>query len=196
MSALPLTPPAITDLKHLPKIGKAPKHKLPNPDNGTGIPGRATLVKAHKAQFDAVPDPQLRNQVKTALSNAFENDRLVPHTEDPASTDPALRAGKLALDEVFRWILSAAQELINDINATIVNFQKADTQETRDAYTTAVLALDDFQNKLNAQHNGAFYGPAIKTATIEPILSGGFIVAANVNVQWNGTHSDGSTIHK
>ena len=196
MSALPLTPPAITDLKHLPKIGKAPKHELPNPDKGSGIPRLAALKKAHKTQFDEEPDVQLRQQVRAALLNAFENDQLVPHTEDPASKDPALRAGKLALDEVFRWILSAAQELIDDINTTIVKFQKADTQETRDAYTAAVLALDDFRNKLNEQHNGAFYGPAIKTATIEPILSGGFIVAANVNVQWNGTHSDGSTIHK
>ncbi len=83
------------------------------------------------------------------------------------------------------------------MNTAIIMFNTPGCDPDKDKvdYPAAMLDLEDFKQRLNDQHNGNYYGPAIKAATIEPILSQGYIVAANVHVQWNGTHSDGSTIH-
>ncbi len=112
--------------------------------------------------------------------------------------------GFYALNEIQAWIIGETSRLLDKINHTICDFNRAATQAKRDEaqqnYDGATTEFNNFVASLNnptpaAPPNDNF-GPTINSATVEPIQTGGYYTSARVIIEWRGgTHSGSSLIH-
>jgi hypothetical protein len=153
-----------------------------------------------KAPTRPKPDPN-----ETTFGTYFQQglqDKL-PHREFP-KTGPLYDA-KLALDEIYKWILAEVGKKLEAINEGTFQYHNS-RPKNKTSYNQAVKAFEEFVDALDNPHpwnpTGPnpkakdSFGPTIKWVKIDPKLSGGYIVGANVAVRWlGGTHSDSSTIH-
>ena len=189
---------------------------VPDPGNPASIPVAAspagpqvTLEDDHDRHYNTHvgpgPNARLGADVLNSLSEAYVNGRAISHTHNRAELNPARRAGLVALDQVFRWILSETTKLIQEINAASLRYNQAvvagnsmDRANAELDYDAARDALETFERRLKDRSDPAnytVYASAIKEVTIVPISHYNYIVACKVNVGWRGYHSDGSTIH-
>ena len=168
-----------------------------------------TLEDDHDRHYDAKvgpnPNAQLRADVLNSLREAFAKGEPILHTHNRGEGNATKRAGLVALDQVFRWILSQTRQYIMDINAASTRYNQAvvagdttgqynaglDYDAAKDAFETFEKRLKDGGNSANRQ----IYASAINAVSIVPVTHYNYIVACKVNVTWKGKHSDGSTIH-
>ena len=154
-----------------------------------GDPG----LKKNKKEF--------REMVKERLRDATKRGVQVDHVDDREVGSLEQMAGNVALDQVFKWILSRTAFFIQELNNATLAFNKAKknnhpAETAIEQYRKTYERFLEFQNKLRGHPLELQYFPtAINDVTIVPITNHNYIVAARVKVVWKGRHSDGSTIH-
>jgi hypothetical protein len=153
---------------------------LPNPTPGSAFP----FPRNHN-----VPPP-----VPPAGTVTIRADGAILHNENDVPDPVHREASEHYMHHVLDDILYETRHLLEEINLKLAEFAATPDKLTRDAYTVALMAFEDFKHTLRTR-SGNNYSQVFHWVTIDPVVTAeGYSVSARVEVNWKNPYHSSSTI--